>query len=108
MEIKYITDDFAVCGQILESDLPDIIAAGFKSIVNNRPDSEEPDQPMNSSMEEAVVEAGLSYGFNPVSPTGLTEENIASMRDHLDQLPKPVLAFCRTGNRCTILFNSCQ
>ncbi|MDX1737361.1 MAG: TIGR01244 family sulfur transferase [Alphaproteobacteria bacterium] len=106
MEWTFITSEYAVAPQINVEDLQKIVEAGFKSIINNRPDGEEPDQPSSASLEAAVRAQGLEYAYNPVAPSGLSEENIANIKGQMSVLPKPILAFCRTGNRSTILFKN--
>jgi uncharacterized protein (TIGR01244 family) len=79
--------------------------AGFRSVVNNRPDHEEgPDQPTNAVMEAAARAAGLEYRFLPVASAYQSPQEAAAFRRMLDELPRPLLAFCRSGARSTRLF----
>jgi uncharacterized protein (TIGR01244 family) len=78
---------------------------GFKSVVNNRPDYEEgPEQPTNASIEAAARAAGLQYAFLPVQGGYQSPEEIAAFAKLLAELPRPILAFCRSGARSTRLF----
>ena len=52
----------------------------------------------------AAKAAGLEYAFQPVISGQITEENVATFARYINELPKPVLAFCRTGNRCNNLY----
>ncbi len=73
---------------------------GFRSVINNRPDFEGgPDQPTSAAIEQAAQQAGLAYAFLPVSPAVQTADEIARFAELLARLPKPILAFCRTGTR---------
>ena len=64
MSIQSLTADFAVAGQISPEDLPAIAAAGFKSVICNRPDGEAgPSQPAYSAIEQAAVAAGLQVRY---------------------------------------------
>ena len=84
-------------------------AAGFRSIINNRPDFEGgPAQPPNADIEAAARAAGLEYVFLPVAPGYQSPEEIARFATLLESLPKPVLAFCRTGTRSTKLYVQAQ
>ncbi len=75
-------------------------AAGFRSVINNRPDFEGgPSQPTSASIEAAALAAGLRYEWLPVSPALQTADEIARFASLLDSMPKPILAFCRTGTR---------
>ncbi len=81
--------------------------AGFKSVINNRPDHEGgADQPTSATIEAAAMAAGLSYVHLPVAPGYQSPEEIARFRELLKSLPKPILAFCRTGTRSGKLFQA--
>ena len=81
--------------------------AGFKSVINNRPDFEGgPNQPTNASIEAAAKAAGLNYAFLPVAPNFQSPEEIASFAELLASLPKPILAFCRSGTRSGKLYRA--
>ncbi len=78
---------------------------GFKSVINNRPDFEGgPDQPTNDAIAEAAAAAGLQYAFLPVNGSYQSPEEITRFGELLASLPKPVLAFCRSGARSTKLY----
>jgi uncharacterized protein (TIGR01244 family) len=95
-----MTADVAVAGQLDPAAMAEAAAAGFRSIVNNRPDFEGgPTQPTSASIEAAARAAGLSYVWLPVAPNVQTAEEIASFAALLESMPKPILAFCRSGAR---------
>jgi uncharacterized protein (TIGR01244 family) len=78
---------------------------GFKSIINNRPDDEGgPEQPSAQAIGDAADAVGLKYAYLPVSPAIQTPEQIQAFASLLETLPKPILAFCRSGARTTKLF----
>lgn len=103
MEVRQLTKDLTVAGQIGPEHIAAIKQAGFKSIVCNRPDSETGAVP-HDMVEDAARAAGLEFRFIPVVPGAITVDNVEDMATALDELPKPVLAYCRTGARCTNLF----
>jgi uncharacterized protein (TIGR01244 family) len=81
--------------------------AGFRSVINNRPDFEAgPQQPTSAVIETAARAAGLEYRHLPVQPALQTPEEIARFAALLAELPKPVLAFCRTGTRSGKLYQA--
>ena len=83
--------------------------AGFKSIINNRPDFEHgPDQPTSAQIEAAARAAGLEYRHLPVDGGYQSPEQIAAFARLLQELPRPILAFCRSGARSTRLYNAAQ
>jgi uncharacterized protein (TIGR01244 family) len=100
LTVQRMTADIAVAAQLDAAAMAEAAAAGFRSIVNNRPDFEGgPAQPTSASIEAAALAAGLSYAWLPVAPNVQTPDEIAKFADLLDALPKPVLAFCRSGTR---------
>ena len=95
-----LSGDVAVAAQLGPEAMAEAAAAGFRSVINNRPDFEGgPGQPTSASIAAAAEAAGLSYAFLPVAPNMQTAEEIARFAALLAQLPKPVLAFCRSGTR---------
>ena len=104
MEIKRIDDDISVAPQIVASDLSVIAEAGFKTVICNRPDGESEDQQAYAEIETAAQAAGLSIIFQPVLSDKVTDEDGVEFGKLLDTATKPVLAYCRTGTRCTVLW----
>lgn len=78
---------------------------GFKTIINNRPDHEEPNQPLNADIEKMAKDAGLAYHFQPVVASSINENDCREFAEIYNHAEKPVFMFCRTGNRCNILFH---
>jgi uncharacterized protein (TIGR01244 family) len=103
----WLTPEFATAGQLTPEDVAQAAEAGFRSIVNNRPDREGgPAQPTSQSIEQAADAAGLDYAFLPVQSGFQTPDEIARMRELLQSLPKPVLGYCRSGARTANLFRA--
>ena len=84
------------------------LAATFRTIVNNRPDGEEADQPASPEIEAAAHAAGLDYAFIPMTPGQLTNEEVLATSQVLRDAARPVLLFCRTGNRSAMLWAMSQ
>ena len=109
LPLREVAADVCVAPQLGPEAMAEAARAGFRSVVNNRPDFEHgPDQPTNAAIEAAAREAGLEYRFLPVSGAGQTREQIAAFAQLLDELPRPMLAFCRSGARSTNLFIQAQ
>ena len=105
LPVSPVAPDVCVAPQLTPEAMAEAAKAGFKSVINNRPDYEEgPEQPTNASIEAAAKAAGLAYAFLPVSGGYQSPEEIAEFGRLLDELPKPILAFCRSGARSTRLF----
>jgi uncharacterized protein (TIGR01244 family) len=109
LAFTWLTSDFATTGQLATSDVAQAAAAGFRSVVNNRPDFEGgPSQPTSQAMQQAAEAAGMSYAFLPVQSAYQTPAEIAKMRELLEKLPGPVLGFCRSGARTANLFRAAK
>lgn len=108
MDIKRLTSEIAVSPQIAASDLDEIAALGFKTIVNNRPDGEEFAQPGSDEIEAAALAKGLSYRHLPVISGAVSEADGDAFAALLAEVEKPVLAYCRSGARCTMLWALAQ
>lgn len=104
MQVHQLTDQFSVAAQISVDDIAAIAAQGFRSIVNNRPDDEAPGQPANAELEAAARQAGLQWRHIPVVSGKINEAQASDFAAALKQLPGPVLAFCRSGTRCSVLW----
>lgn len=101
--ITRLTPDFFVSPQIRPEDMPAIVAAGFRAVLCNRPDDEEPGQPDAAALGQAAQELGLAFLHVPVASPDISASDARAMRAALDRLPRPVLAFCRSGGRSTAM-----
>ena len=96
-------DDLSYCGQITVADVHELAAMGFRSIVCNRPDSEEGAVP-SSAIEQTARRLGLAFVYQPVEFSQLGPLDGASFAVALDTLPPPTLAYCRSGRRSAALW----
>lgn len=99
---RRLDETILVSGQIAPEDVPAAKAEGVRTIVNNRPDGEQPGQPAGAAIEAAAQAAGLGYVHIPVDASGLSRGHVDAMAAALEQ--GPVLAFCRSGTRSTNLW----
>lgn len=104
MDIRPITPDYAVSPQIAAEDIPAIATAGYVAILCNRPDSEVPEGLQADAIRQAAEAAGLAFVINPVTHEGLNSEMIALQSDTLRDAGGPVLAYCASGTRSTIVW----
>ena len=74
-------------------------------VINNRPDAEAPDQPTSDVLEREAIRIGLRYAYIPIIPGEMTDGDVAEFAEAVSAADGPVLAFCRTGNRSTQLWN---
>ncbi len=105
--VQRLTADVSVAPQLEPAAMTWVADAGYRSVINNRPDHEGgPDQPTHAAMESAARAAGLEYAFLPVSPAFQSPQEIARFAELLRTMPKPILAFCRSGARSGRLFQA--
>lgn len=104
MEYRQISDNYSVAGQITPEDIAAVKAAGFRSVICNRPDNEQPGQPPVDGVKQAAEAAGLEFRYIPVVSGQITEQNVADQAAALEELEGPVFAYCRSGARCTNLY----
>ena len=103
-DFRQLTDDFWASPQIGVDDLPEAKALGIAMIVNNRPEGEAPDQASGESIEVAARSAGMDYRAIPVTHAGFSEEQVRAMAMAIEEADGPVLAYCRSGTRSTLLW----
>src|SRR4029079_15614055 len=100
LAIQPLTADIAVAGQLAPEAMAEAAAAGFRSVINNRPDFEGgPTQPTSASIEAAAQAAGLTYAFVRDAAGYQRPDEIARFSTLLETMPRPILAFCRAGAR---------
>lgn len=103
-DFRHVTDQLSVSPQISVADVAEAARRGFRTVVNNRPDGEDPTQPASAEIEAAAKAAGLAYVHIPVRG-GPTPEQVEAQRAFLADAPAPVLAFCRSGTRSIITWS---
>ena len=108
MEIHTLSQHYSVTSQIHPHDVERFAKLGFKTIINNRPEGESEDQPLGADLAEACRTHGVTYEEIPFAPNGMTMAHIESLRTIMLETTLPVLAFCKTGGRASMLWNSMQ
>jgi len=104
MHYQSLSSTLSVAPQIQPQDLEAIASAGFKTVINNRPDGESLDQPTAADMAAHAKSLGLSYHHQPVIGGQISDQDIDDFTRLLSEAEKPVFAYCRTGTRCTVLW----
>jgi len=103
MEIRRLTDSYAVSPQILPEDVAALKAAGFVRVICNRPDGENPPALQAAAMRRHVESAGMEFVENPVTPGQFTPDLIARQSQAM-QAQGPVFAYCASGNRSSVVW----
>src|SRR5258705_4794132 len=108
MSPKTLTDTLSVSPQLSPDDIDAAAATGFRTIINNRPDGEEPGQPRSADLAARAAAAGIAYAHIPVVPGQIGGDDIAAFGAALAAAQGKSLAFCRTGTRSTTLWALAQ
>lgn len=108
MDIRPLTDGYAVSPQIAAEDAAAIAAEGFKTVICNRPDGEVPAEFQAETIRAAVEAAGMRFVENPVVGGAITPENVSGQAAVISGQSGPVLAYCASGNRSSIVWAMAQ
>ena len=108
MDIRPLSPTYAVSPQIAAEDVAAIAAAGYTTIICNRPDSEVPPALQADAIGAAAKAAGLGFVVIPVTHQTLDASKVAAQMDAMAQAGGPVLAYCASGTRCSIVWSMAQ
>lgn len=104
MDIRKIDDTISVSPQVSYADVAEAARLGFRTLVANRPDKEEFGQPAMADIEAAARENGMTWVYMPVESGNVSDDDVERFGAMIQDSDKPVLAFCRSGTRCTVLW----
>jgi sulfide:quinone oxidoreductase len=104
MIITPLDPNLSVSPQLRLEDLAQLRAAGFRCVVNNRPDREAPGQPTSAQLAGEAARLGLDYHYIPVVPGLVKDADALAFAKLVAGAEGPVLAFCRSGARSTSLW----
>ena len=103
-DFRRLTENVLVSPQLALGDIAEAAALGVTTIVNNRPDGEDPGAPQGDEIADAAAAAGLNYVAIPIGHAGFSEPQVDAMIEALDQAEGAILAYCRSGTRSTLLW----
>lgn len=105
MQLNFLSEKVAVCGQLAPGDFDEIAAQGFRVYINNRPDGEAWfGQPRHRDLEQAAASAGMVAHFVPFTPQTLTADDVRRFHAAMSQSKAPVLVSCASGFRSVLLW----
>jgi len=104
MDIRPLTPDYAVSPQVDPEDFVAIAAAGYTTVINNRPCEEIPPSHHADVMRDAAYAAGLNFVVLPLTHPEMNEQTATAQRDVIEESDGPVFAYCASGTRCTIIW----
>ncbi len=105
---RKLSDSVFASPQISVADIAEARKLGIALVINNRPDGESDDQTPGEEIEAAATGAGLAYCAIPIGQSGFSETQVEAMAQALEQAKGPVLAYCRSGTRSTLLWSLAQ
>lgn len=109
MEFHALTELISVSPQLHPADMQAVADAGFKSVIINRPDFElESTQTESALVIAAAEKVGLVVRYQPVVASAISLEDVQTFKQNYNDLPKPILAYCRSGSRCANLYQLAQ
>ena len=104
MDLRQIADGYTVTPQLEPGDMPRLAEAGVTTVICNRPDAENPPPLQAAAMQDAAEAAGIAFVFNPVTGGMLTEANVDEQAEAIAGSDGPVVAYCASGNRSTVVW----
>jgi sulfide:quinone oxidoreductase len=104
MQTTRITDSLSVAGQISKEDIAALAKDGVATIINNRPDNEEPGQLAAADAQAEAKKHGIDYHYLPVTTGNITRAQVAEFEKLVLRSPRPILAHCRSGTRCYLMW----
>ncbi len=108
MDIRNITPRYSVAPQIEPQDFATLKAAGYTAVICNRPDAENPPALQTDAMAKAAAAAGLAFHVIPLTHQTMTPDNIAAQKNAMTSSEGPVLAYCASGTRCSVIWSLMQ
>lgn len=103
-DFRKLDEGMLASPQIGLADVRTASEMGVSLIVNNRPEGEAPDQTPGAEIEAAARAAGIDYRAIPITHAGFSEVQVEAMAEALREAAGPVLAYCRSGTRSTLLW----
>lgn len=105
MSIRKLADQLYIAPQLTEADVKEAAALGIRTVICNRPDGEEENQPAFAQIQNLLEAAGIRTAHHqPVVAPAINAADVAAFHKLLENADQPVLAYCRTGTRCSLLW----
>lgn len=104
MDIRRLTDHYSVSPQIAPENMGAIRAAGITTIICNRPDAEVPAALQAEAIRSAAQAEGLTFEVLPLTHQTMTPDNVARQATIIAESSGPVLAYCASGTRSSVVW----
>lgn len=106
--MQFLTADFAVSPQIRPEDVAVLHEQGFKVVICNRPDGETADQTPFADIQALCLQHGMAFHYLPMITRDDAIAHVSKMQQIMQQQPGKVFAYCRSGTRSSILWQTAQ
>jgi len=104
MDLRPLSQDHSVAGQLAPSDMALLADRGVALVICNRPDAEVPESHQAAVLQQAAEAAGLGFVFNPVNGAAMTMDNVEEQAEAIDSADGPVVAYCASGMRSAVMW----
>ena len=103
-ELFPLAPGLSVAGRLDRADIDALARAGVRTIVNNRPDGEDPGQLPAAEAKQLAAAHGIAYHHIPITVATLTRGDVDAFAATLRDAAQPVVAHCRSGTRSALLW----
>ena len=103
-QLVSLAPGLSVTGRLDRPDIEALAQAGVRTIVNNRPDGEDPGQLPAAEARRLAEALGIAYHHIPITAATLSRGDVDAFAATLRDAPAPVVAHCRSGTRSTLLW----
>ena len=105
---KTLNAQVSVAGQMTTDKFQQLIQAGFKSVIVNRPDQEQGNTISVTQLRQIAEQSQISVIYQPILSGKISQTDVIEFAKYYNELPKPILMVCRSGSRSSILFNQAK
>ncbi|ENU21435.1 TIGR01244 family protein [Acinetobacter bohemicus ANC 3994] len=105
---KTLNAQVSVAGQMTTDKFQQLIQAGFKSVIVNRPDQEQGNTVSVAQLRQIAEQSQVSVIYQPILSGKISQTDVTEFAKYYNELPKPILMVCRSGSRSSILFNQAK
>ena len=105
---KTLNAQVSVAGQMTTDKFQQLIKAGFKSVIVNRPDQEQGNTVSVAQLRQIAEQSQVSVIYQPILSGKISQTDVTEFAKYYNELPKPILMVCRSGSRSSILFNQAK
>lgn len=104
MKLAVLTPNVTALAQPSPEEIAELAERGYRSIVSNRSENETEDQPSWLDLKAAAAAKNMDAIQIPVVMGQISEDQVEAFRNALEDLPRPIAVFCRTGTRAALMW----